>query len=235
MAFDECPPSSADVPKIKKAVDSTLVWAADCLEHHCKLPFYHGSAQHLFGIVQGGVVEALREYCARELVAMNFPGYAIGGLAVGESMEKMYNIARYTASRLPQDKPRYLMGVGTPIDILECISAGIDMFDCVLPTRNARNGSAFTSAGKVNIRNAMYTKDFDKPLDEKCSCYACSNFSKSYIRHLYMAGEILAIRLMTLHNIHFYMELVRGARERIKEGTFGEWKREVIAGMVGDE
>ena len=231
MVFDECPPSNADAAKIKAAVDRTLVWAGRCLEHHSKLHLHHGYMQHLFGIVQGGVVEAMREYCARELVAMDFPGYAIGGLAVGENMETMYKIAKYTANLLPENKPRYLMGVGTPIDILECIAAGVDMFDCVLPTRNARNGSAFTSEGKVNIRNAAYTKDFTSPLDKNCSCYACSNFSRAYIRHLYMAGEILAIRLMTLHNIHYYMELVKTARERILNGTFGEWKREVLTKM----
>ena len=234
MAFDECPPSSADPAKIAAAVERTLVWARRCLEHHHKLNFHHGYTQYLFGIVQGGLVEALREHCAHELTAMDFSGYAIGGLAVGEAMEAMYKAAEYTVRMLPDDRPRYLMGVGTPRDILECISAGIDMFDCVLPTRNARNGSAFTGAGKVNIRNAAYTKDFAHPLDDNCSCYACSNFSRSYIRHLYMAGEILAIRLMTLHNIHFYMELVRNAREHIIAGTFGEWKKEVLAKMSDD-
>ncbi|MDR3013175.1 MAG: tRNA guanosine(34) transglycosylase Tgt [Chitinispirillales bacterium] len=233
MVFDECPPSSAEPAKVEAAVDRTLVWAKRCLEHHHKLHFYHGYPQHLFGIVQGGVLEPLRERCARELVAMNFPGYAIGGLAVGEDMQTMYKTARFTARHLPENKPRYLMGVGTPIDILECIDAGIDMFDCVLPTRNARNGSAFTSEGKLNIRNAAYTKDFESPLDKSCTCYACSNFSRAYIRHLYMAGEILAIRLMTLHNIHFYMELTRTARERILDDTFSEWKREAIAKMLG--
>jgi queuine tRNA-ribosyltransferase len=235
MAFDECPPSSADPAMIELAVSRTLLWAAKCREHHHKLHFLHGYPQHLFGIVQGGTVKPLRERCARELVAMDFPGYAVGGLAVGESMESMYEIAAYTARLLPEDKPRYLMGVGTPADILECISVGIDMFDCVLPTRNARNGSAFTSTGKVNIRNSMHTKDFANPLDPNCSCYACSNFSRAYIRHLYMAGEILAIRLMTLHNIHFYMELVRSAKEHIIAGTFSEWKKEMITNMAGDE
>jgi len=235
MAFDECPPSNADPAVIELAVSRTLLWAARCREHHNKLHFLHGYPQHLFGIVQGGVIKPLRERCARELVAMDFPGYAVGGLAVGESVESMYDIANYTARLLPEEKPRYLMGVGTPADILECISAGMDMFDCVLPTRNARNGSAFTSSGKLNIRNSMHTKDFVNPLDKKCTCYACSNFSRAYIRHLYMAGEILAIRLMTLHNIHFYMELVRNAREHIIAGTFGEWKKEMIANMAGDE
>jgi len=235
MAFDECPPSTADESKVAAAVDRTLLWASKCREHHCKLHFHHGYPQHLFGIVQGGTLKPLRERCAKELVAMDFSGYAIGGLAVGESMESMYEAAAYTARLLPEEKPRYLMGVGTPTDILECISGGIDMFDCVLPTRNARNGSAFTSTGKVNIRNSMHTKDFTHPLDEKCTCYACSNFSRAYIRHLYMAGEILAIRLMTLHNIHFYMELVRSAREHIIAGTFSDWKKEMIVSMSGDE
>ncbi|MCL2690487.1 MAG: tRNA guanosine(34) transglycosylase Tgt [Chitinispirillia bacterium] len=231
MVFDECPPSNAETSKIKAAVDRTLAWAKRCQEHHRKLGFYHGYPQYLFAIVQGGVAEALREQCARELVAMDFPGYAVGGLAVGETPDVMYKVARFTASRLPHDKPRYLMGVGTPIDIIECISAGIDMFDCVLPTRNARNGSAFTSKGKLNIRNAAHTRDFSHPLDENCSCCACANFSRAYIRHLYMAGEILAIRLMTLHNIHFYMELVRAARAHILDDTFSEWKKEMIAQM----
>ncbi|MCL2688297.1 MAG: tRNA guanosine(34) transglycosylase Tgt [Chitinispirillia bacterium] len=231
MVFDECPPSDAEIAKVKAAVDRTLAWAQRCLDHHHKIGFHHGYPQYLFAIVQGGVAEALREQCARELTAMDFPGYAVGGLAVGETPDVMYKIAQFTASCLPQNKPRYLMGVGTPIDILECISAGIDMFDCVLPTRNARNGSAFTSKGKVNIRNAAYTRDFSHPLDENCSCYACANFSRAYIRHLYMAGEILAIRLMTLHNIHFYMELVRSARAHILGDTFNEWKKEMIAQM----
>ncbi len=232
MAFDECPPSEADSAKIEKAVNRTLAWAKRCLDHHAKTPFHHGYPQYLFGIVQGGTLEPLRARCARELIAMDFPGYAVGGLAVGESIEKTYEVVRYTAKLLPEDKPRYLMGVGTPADILECIDRGIDMFDCVLPTRNARNGSAFTYNGKLNIRNAQFTRDFDHALDDNCSCYACSNFSRAYIRHLYMAGEILAIRLMTLHNIHFYMDLVRSARAHILDGTFSQWKTETLNRMA---
>ncbi len=139
------------------------------------------------------------------------------------------------ADLLPAEKPRYLMGVGTPIDILECIERGIDMFDCVLPTRNARNGSVFSSKGKVNVKNAKYTRDFDSPIDKECSCYACRNFSMSYIRHLYMAGEILALRLLTLHNVHFYMQLVKNARKQILDGTFMEWKRETVLKMKTNE
>jgi queuine tRNA-ribosyltransferase len=199
MAFDECPPSDADLAHIERAVERTIRWAKLCAETHARLPLHFGHAQALFGIVQGGADESLRSRCARELIAMDFPGYAIGGLAVGEEIQTTYRIAAFTAGFLPPGKPRYLMGIGTPVDLLECIERGIDMFDCVLPTRNARNGSAFTRSGKLNIRNAAHTLDFGRPLDEACTCYACGNFSRAYVRHLYMAGEILALRLLTLH------------------------------------
>ncbi len=228
MIFDECPPSDASPEKISKAVERTLRWAGRCLDAHQKIPFHFGYPQALFGIVQGGTIRELREHCARELVAMDFPGYALGGLAVGESIESTYNVVGYSSGLLPVNKPRYLMGVGTPEDILECIERGIDMFDCVLPTRNARNGSAFTSRGKVNVKNAKHTRDFQGRLDPECSCYTCRNFSMAYIRHLYMAGEILALRLLTLHNIHFYMQLVFAAREHILYGDFSYWKSSVL-------
>ncbi|MDG5815335.1 tRNA guanosine(34) transglycosylase Tgt [Chitinispirillales bacterium ANBcel5] len=231
MVFDECPPSDAKPSAIEKAVERTLRWAGRCQEHHHKLPFHHGYPQYLFAIVQGGTSRLLRQRCARELVSMDFPGYALGGLAVGEAIETTYQIVEFSAPLLPQDKPRYLMGVGTPKDILECIERGIDMFDCVMPTRNARNGSVFTWNGKLNIRNAKHMRDFDHAIDDNCGCYACTNFSRSYIRHLYMAGEILAIRLLTLHNIHFYLELTKSARERILEGTFSQWKKDVLSVM----
>jgi queuine tRNA-ribosyltransferase len=231
MAFDECPPAKADASHIGNAVDRTIRWANLCREAHERLPFHHGYPQALFGIVQGGTVESLRTRCATELVAMDFPGYAIGGLAVGEEIESTYRMASFTARLIPIGKPRYLMGVGTPADILECIEQCIDMFDCVLPTRNARNGSAFTRKGKVNIRNACHTRDFDHTLDPGCTCYTCANFSLAYLRHLYMAGEILALRLLTLHNVHFYMELVTTARERIKAGDFMEWKKMMITSL----
>jgi queuine tRNA-ribosyltransferase len=231
MVFDECPPAKAEAAHIGSAVERTIRWAKRCGDAHAKLPFHHGYPQALFGIVQGGTIEELRSRCADELVAMDFPGYAIGGLAVGEEIESTYRTAAYTARLLPAGKPRYIMGVGTPIDILECIERGIDLFDCVLPTRNARNGSAFTRKGKVNIRNAIHTRDFDHALDPDCSCYTCKNFSLAYLRHLYMAGEILALRLLTLHNVHFYMELVTTARERIVEGTFTEWKAAMAANL----
>jgi queuine tRNA-ribosyltransferase len=231
MAFDECPPADADTVHIERAVDRTIRWARQCAEIHARLPLHYGYAQALFGIVQGGTSGELRGRCVRELVAINFPGYAIGGLAVGEEMAETYRIAAYTAGCLPQEKPRYLMGVGTPVDLLECIERGIDMFDCVLPTRNARNGSAFTKNGKLNIRNAAHTRDFARPLDEGCACYACKNFSRAYVRHLYMAGEILALRLLTLHNVHFYMELVRTARRKIITGDFADWKKATVASL----
>ena len=226
MAFDECPPSDADTAHIEQAVDRTIRWAQQCAETHARLPFHYGYTQALFGIVQGGTSEEQRGRCVRELVAINFPGYAIGGLAVGEEMAATYRIAAFTAGLLPQEKPRYLMGVGTPVDLLECIERGIDMFDCVLPTRNARNGSAFTRYGKLNIRNAACTRDFDHPLDKECTCYACKNFSRAYVRHLYMAGEILALRLLTLHNVHFYMEGVYRAPEDNQRGVYWMEKRD---------
>jgi len=182
----------------------------------------------LFGIVQGGINEQLREYCAKELVQMDFDGYSVGGLAVGESSEDMYKTAKFTANLLPSNKPRYLMGVGKPVDIIECIDGGIDMFDCVMPTRNARNGSVYSWNGQVNIRNSKYKTDFDNPIDENCDCYACKNFSRSYIRHLYLAGEILALRLLSLHNVHFYVNLVKTARKKILENSFDEWKKEIL-------
>ena len=232
MPFDECPPGQSDHLKVEGAVDRTLRWALRCKVSHEALGETHGYPQHLFGIVQGGVHHDLRSRCAAELIAMDFPGYSIGGCAVGESIEDTYEIAGYTAGLLPAHKPRYLMGVGTPIDILECIERGIDMFDCVMPTRNARNAGVFTWNGKVNIRNAVHTDDFDTPIDPACKCYTCRTFSRSYLRHLFMAGEILGIRLLTLHNIHFYMELVRAARVHIIDGTFTEWKRDVLVKMA---
>ena len=232
MIFDECPPADAPPDTIEKAVERTLRWAARCHEAHQSLPLHFGYPQALFGIVQGGTLRPLRERCARELVAMEFPGYALGGLAVGEKIETTYEVVDYAADLLPTDKPRYLMGVGKPQDLLMCIERGIDMFDCVLPTRNARNGSAFTSQGKVNVRNAQFTRAFDQPLDPECTCYTCTNFGMAYIRHLYMAGEILAIRLLTQHNIHYYLHLVREARRHIINGDFAEWKDATLTKIV---
>jgi len=228
MPFDECPPSTAEFIQIKKAVERTIKWARICKKTHEKTPFYHGYEQFLFGIVQGGINEQLRECCAKELVQMDFDGYSIGGLAVGESNEDMYKTAKFTANLLPSNKPRYLMGVGKPVDIIEGIDGGVDMFDCVMPTRNARNGSVYSWNGQVNIRNSKYKTDFENPIDENCDCYTCKNFSRSYIRHLYLAGEILALRLLSLHNVHFYVNLVKTAREKILDNSFDEWKKEIL-------
>jgi len=233
MAFDECPASDAEPKVIEAAVRRTLDWAKRCNNAHHDLPFHFGYEQALFGIVQGGTIEELRTYCARELIAMDFPGYAIGGLAVGETTEQLYRIAQFTAAVLPQNKPRYLMGVGKPDNILEAIDRGVDMFDCVMPTRNARNGMVYTSVGKVNIKNAQFRTDFDNAIDPYCDCYCCKNFSRGYIHHLYRAGEVLALRLLSLHNVHFYVNLVKQARIHILADTFKEWKDMMIPKIMG--
>jgi queuine tRNA-ribosyltransferase len=232
MMFDECPPAKSDPAHIAAAVERTIAWAGRCREEHHRLPFLHGHPQALFGIVQGGTIPELRTHCCRELAAMDLPGYAVGGCAVGEETEAMYRVVAHTAALLPFQKPRYLMGVGKPENILECIERGIDMFDCVLPTRNGRNGSVFTWNGKLNIRNTRYGREFDTPLDPRCTCYACRTFSRAYLRHLFMAGEILAVRMLSLHNVHFFIDLVEQARARICDGTFVRWKAEIMQGLV---
>ena len=237
MAFDECPPADAPEQRVADAVDRTLRWAARCAEAHDRLPVLYGAPQALFPVVQGGTIPSLRERCAAELVKLGAPGYAIGGCAVGEENEVMYRVVRQTAVLLPGDRPRYLMGVGMPQDILECIEAGVDMFDCVLPTRSGRTGAAFTSQGRLNLRNACHTHDHGHGLDPACDCYACKAFSRAYIRHLVMAGEILGIRLLTMHNVHYFVNLARTARQRIAEGSFAAWKTETLQalGAVGEK
>ncbi|HMD69331.1 MAG TPA: tRNA guanosine(34) transglycosylase Tgt [Chitinivibrionales bacterium] len=231
MMFDECPSARAGEKAIASAVDRTLQWARRCLDAQLSIPLRHATPQALFAIVQGGTSREQRRRCAEELGALAVPGYALGGLAVGESAAEMYDTAEYTCGLLPRDKPRYLMGVGTPENILECIGRGVDMFDCVLPTRNARNGTAFSWNGAVHIRNACNTRDFSRGIDHSCGCYACRNFSRAYLRHLFCAGEILSLRLLTLHNVYFYMELVRRARESILAGTFVSFRAEALLRM----
>jgi queuine tRNA-ribosyltransferase len=187
----------------------------------------------LFGIVQGSTYPDLRSECAARLVETGFDGYAIGGLSVGEPVELTYDILEHTAKLLPEDYPRYAMGIGTPVDILEGIARGVDMFDCVMPTRNGRNGLAFTSRGKLNIRNTRYAQDY-VPVDDACDCYTCRNYTRSYIRHLFNSREILGLRLLSLHNIHFFLSLVRKARESITQGTFVEFKRQFSTDYAGD-
>ncbi len=202
MAFDECAPYPADRQYVKNSLERTTRWLERCKAAH-KYP----ERQALFGIVQGGMYKDLREQSAREITAIDLPGYAIGGLSVGEPKEMMYEVLDYTVPLLPEDKPRYLMGVGSPDDLLEGVLRGIDMFDCVLPTRIARNGTAMTSQGKVVVRNASYAEDFTS-LDPECDCYTCRNYTKAYLRHLIKCNEILGARLLTIHNLHFLLKLM---------------------------
>ncbi|MGZ3698929.1 MAG: tRNA guanosine(34) transglycosylase Tgt [Bdellovibrionota bacterium] len=218
MAFDQCPPYPATPEQVQAAMRRTLAWAKRGLAAPLK------PHQARFGIIQGGLYEDLRVQSARELTALPFDGFAIGGLSIGETPELMQKMAYFTAPLLPQDKPRYLMGVGRPEDLVEGVRAGIDMFDCVMPTRNARNGQLFTSFGKVNIKNAKFADD-GGPLDPKCPCETCTKYSRAYLRHLYICGEALSVRLNTLHNLTFYIRLMAQMREAILENRFDEWTK----------
>ncbi len=220
MAFDECCPYPASYEYTKASMERTTRWAKRCLEAH-KNP----DRQGLFGIVQGGMYKDLREESAKQLVELNFPGYAVGGLSVGEPAELMYEVLEHTTPFLPEDKPRYLMGVGTPDYLIEAVLRGIDMCDCVLPTRIARNGTAMTSHGKVVVRNATYEKDWS-PLDSECDCYTCQNFTRAYIRHLIKAGEILGARLLSIHNLRFLVRLMENVRTAIEQDRLTEFREE---------
>ncbi|MDR2196118.1 MAG: tRNA guanosine(34) transglycosylase Tgt [Gallionellaceae bacterium] len=213
MIFDECTPYPADEQVAGASMRLSLGWAERSKRAH------EGNANALFGIVQGGMFEHLRDESLRGLTDIGFDGYAIGGLSVGEPKEDMLRILAHTAPQLPADKPRYLMGVGTPEDLVAAVSQGIDMFDCVMPTRNARNGHLFTRNGDVRIKNAQHRDDL-RPLDEECACYTCRNFSRAYLHHLHRLGEILGARLNTLHNLHYYQELMQGMRAAIEAGRF---------------
>lgn len=224
MVLDECVPYGADKDYTAKSLRLTTRWARRSREAY---PRKTGD-QLLFGIVQGGFFADLRSESAAQICSLPFDGFAIGGLSVGESKPLMLDIMRHTAPLLPARKPRYLMGVGTPMDILDGIEAGIDIFDCVLPSRNARNGTLYTSLGKVNIRRAEYKED-DGPLDPNCGCYACTRFSRAYLRHLCVARELLAYRLNTIHNLYYFLELTRKAAQAIHQGTFQIFKSVVEA------
>ncbi|MEE9446534.1 MAG: tRNA guanosine(34) transglycosylase Tgt [Arenicellales bacterium] len=215
MAFDECTPYPATHTEAETSMELSLRWA-----ERCKAA-YQGEGT-LFGIVQGGMYEDLRVKSLRGLKAMGFEGYALGGLSVGESKQEMADVLSYCVPELPENKPRYVMGIGTPRDLINGVAAGIDMFDCVLPTRNARNGWLYTSEGVVKIRNAVHKLD-TRPLDPKCDCYTCQNYSRSYLRHLYHKQEMLVGRLCTLHNIHYYQHLMQTMRDHIEAGTFKAW------------
>jgi queuine tRNA-ribosyltransferase len=228
MAFDECPHWPCDREYACSSLALTLEWAARCKEAVSTQPPAISGRQLLFGIVQGSVYPDLRERGARELVAMGFDGYAIGGVSVGEPPAEMLRQVEMAVPFLPQDKPRYVMGVGTPPQMLDMIARGVDMFDCVLPTRVARNGTIFTARGTYAIKNACYREDFG-PLEEDCDCYACRNFTRAYIRHLFRTNEILGLRLMTWHNLHLYLGVMRRAREAIAAGGFEKFRREFIA------
>ncbi|MCG0277513.1 MAG: tRNA guanosine(34) transglycosylase Tgt [Thermanaeromonas sp.] len=219
MAFDECVAYPASYEEVEAAVERTTRWAEECLKVHRR------QDQAVFGIIQGGVFPDLRRRSAREITSLNFPGYGIGGLSVGEPKNMMYAILEELRPLLPEDKPRYLMGVGSPDCLLEGVKRGIDMFDCVLPTRIARNGTVLTSRGKLVVRNAVYARDF-RPLDEECDCYTCRNFTRAYIRHLIKANEILGLRLTTIHNLYFTFRLMDRIRQAIAEDRLLEMSEE---------
>ncbi|MCL6581167.1 MAG: tRNA guanosine(34) transglycosylase Tgt, partial [Firmicutes bacterium] len=225
MVLDECPPSTADRATIVRATRRTLLWAERCLDRAGPRPPGRG----LFGIVQGGLEEDLRRSCAEALAAMPFEGYAIGGLGLGEGREAMLGAVELVCRHLPVDKPRYFMGLGSPAEVVEVIARGVDMCDCVLPTRLGRHGTVMTARGNVVVRNAAYARDFG-PLEEGCDCYACRNFTRAYVRHLISAGEILGLVLCTIHNLRFLARLTAAARQAILEGRFEKWVGEVIGG-----
>ncbi|MDH5648703.1 MAG: tRNA guanosine(34) transglycosylase Tgt [Gammaproteobacteria bacterium] len=216
MIFDECTPHPATEPEARASMELSLRWAERSKAAHADNP------AALFGIIQGGMYEHLRDISLTGLKQIGFDGYAIGGLSVGESKLDMFRILSHTAPQMPEDKPRYLMGVGTPEDLVEAVRRGIDMFDCVMPTRNARNGWLFTSEGEVKIRNGQYARDTG-PVDPRCDCYTCKNYSRAYLRHLYRSGEILASRLNTIHNLSYYQGLMRGLRQAIETKTLDDF------------
>lgn len=220
MCFDECLPYPCEYDYAKNSLNRTIRWAKRCKETH-----KNTENQALFGIIQGGMYRDLREESVRKMTELDFPGYSIGGLSIGEPKELMYEVLDYTMPIMPKNKPRYLMGVGSPDCLFEGVIRGIDMFDCVLPTRIARNGTVFTSKGKLVVRNAEYAEDF-RPLDDECDCYACKNYSRAYIRHLFKAKEILAARLATIHNLRFLIHLMEQIREAIKDDRLLEFKDE---------
>lgn len=237
MAFDECPSSVADRDYMEKSVARTTRWLERCkteMERLNGLPDTLNRQQLLFGINQGGVYEDIRIAHARAISAMDLDGYAVGGLAVGESHEEMYRILDETVPFLPENKPTYLMGVGTPANILEAVDRGIDFFDCVYPTRNGRHGHVYTNQGKLNLFNQKYEMD-PRPIEEGCGCPACRSYSRAYIRHLLKAKEMLGMRLCVLHNLYFYNTMMKEIREAIEEHRYGEYKAEKLRGMAAKE
>jgi queuine tRNA-ribosyltransferase len=228
MAFDECTPYPAEKPRAKTGVRRTLHWIERCLRAHQR------TDQALFGIVQGSVYLDLRSDCAKSLIALDLPGYAIGGVSVGEGHELLCRITEHTAPLLPEDKPRYLMGVGLPEDILASIGYGIDLFDCVIPTRYARSGTVFTVRGKIRLTHRRYRRD-RYPIDTSCDCATCSGgFSRAYLHHLFAANEVLSAILASIHNIHFYQRLVRESREAVLSGRFDAFRKKFLTSYLGE-
>lgn len=227
MAFDECVPYPAERQYVADSLKRTTRWAKRCLQAHQR-----PNEQALFGIVQGGMYVDLREESAKQLVELDFPGYAIGGLSVGEPKELMYEILQHTTPLLPAEKPRYLMGVGSPDSLLRGAILGVDMFDCVLPTRIARNGTAMTSEGRLVVRNAKFARDFD-PLDPNCDCYTCRSYSRAYLRHLVKADEIFGLRLISYHNLYFLLQLMKQVREAIQEDRLLDFAEQFIQRYYG--
>ena len=217
MAFDECTPYPATYEYTKKSLERTTRWLKRCKDAH-----KNTDKQALFGIIQGGMYLDLRTQSAEEILALDLPGYAVGGLSVGEPKEEMYKVLQHTVPMMPKNKPRYLMGVGSDDALLEGVNNGIDMFDCVLPTRIARNGTAMTSHGRVVVRNATYTEDFT-PLDHNCDCYVCQNFTRAYLRHLIKCNEILGFKLLSYHNLYYLLEFMRDIRQAILDGQFPQF------------
>jgi queuine tRNA-ribosyltransferase len=225
MVFDECPPHDAPAKEQRHAVERTIRWARECREQP------RGEGQKVFGIVQGGNNPALREECAKAIVPMDFDGYAIGGVSVGEPEPEMLQAIEYTVPHLPAHKARYAMGLGTPAQMLELIARGVDMFDCVLPTRVARNGTAYTRRGAIGIKGGQFKADF-RPIEEGCDCFACQRFTRAYLRHLLNVNEILGLRMLSVHNSHMYLKTMADARAHLAAGTFAEFYREFIANFT---
>jgi queuine tRNA-ribosyltransferase len=226
MVLDQCVGYPVDVPLARQAMENTLEWARRCKAYWERSD--PPGPRALFGIVQGSTYEDLRKHCTNALVDIGFDGYAIGGLSVGEPKSATFEMTAISTSELPQGSPRYLMGVGFPRDIIEAVSLGVDMFDCVMPTRNARNGTLFTSRGKLVVKNVEFARD-QRPVDEDCDCYTCRNFSRAYLRHLFQAGELLAPRLATLHSLRFFLRMMTDMRRSILLGRFTEWSKEFLA------
>lgn len=225
MVFDECPPHDAPAREQRLAVERTIRWARECREQP------RAEGQQVFGIVQGGSNAALREECARAIVPMDFDGYAIGGVSVGEPEPEMLQAVEFTVPHLPAHKARYAMGLGTPAQMLELVARGVDMFDCVLPTRVARNGTAYTRKGALGIKGGQFKADF-RPVEDGCGCYACQHFTRAYLRHLLNVNEILGLRMLSVHNTHMYLKTMADARTHLAAGTFADYYREFIAGFT---